>query len=103
MIAHVHADGIRRHVVRDSPCTEGERLPLDAVLVDAPCSTEGRFRLHDPETTRYWSPRTVREMQSKQRRLFFGAVQEVRLGPSGPALVYHERAYKQGVGSLQPR
>jgi flavin reductase len=35
--------------------------------------------------------------------VFFGAVQEVRLGPSGPALVYHERAYKQGVGSLQPR
>ncbi len=35
--------------------------------------------------------------------VFFGAVQEVRLGPSGPALVYHERAYKQGVSSLQPR
>jgi flavin reductase len=35
--------------------------------------------------------------------VFFGAVQEVRLGPNGPALVYHERAYKQGVSSLQPR
>ena len=29
--------------------------------------------------------------------------QEVRLGPAGPALVYHERAYKQGVSSVQPR
>ena len=27
--------------------------------------------------------------------VFFGAVQEVRLGPAGPALVYHERAYKR--------
>jgi flavin reductase len=27
--------------------------------------------------------------------VFFGAVQAVRLGPQGPALVYHERAYKR--------
>jgi len=31
--------------------------------------------------------------------VFFGAVEAVRLGPSGPALVYHERTYKQGVSS----
>ena len=27
--------------------------------------------------------------------VFFGAVEAVRLGPVGPALVYHERAYKR--------
>ena len=27
--------------------------------------------------------------------VFFGAVESVRLGPQGPALVYHERAYKR--------
>ncbi|MFL6799554.1 MAG: flavin reductase [Xanthobacteraceae bacterium] len=27
--------------------------------------------------------------------VFFGAVEHVQLGPSGPALVYHERAYKR--------
>ena len=27
--------------------------------------------------------------------VFFGAVEAVRLGPQGPALVYHERAYKR--------
>jgi flavin reductase len=27
--------------------------------------------------------------------VFFGAVEAVRLGPAGPALVYHERAYKR--------
>jgi flavin reductase (DIM6/NTAB) family NADH-FMN oxidoreductase RutF len=26
--------------------------------------------------------------------VFFGAVETVRVGPSGPALVYHDRAYK---------
>src|SRR5436305_16693 len=27
--------------------------------------------------------------------VFFGAVETVRAGPGGPALVYHDRAYKQ--------
>ena len=27
--------------------------------------------------------------------VFFGAVEAVRLGPAGPALLYHERAYKR--------
>ena len=27
--------------------------------------------------------------------VFFGAVETVRLGPAGPALLYHERAYKR--------
>jgi flavin reductase (DIM6/NTAB) family NADH-FMN oxidoreductase RutF len=27
--------------------------------------------------------------------VFFGAVEAVRRGPSGPALVYHDRAYKR--------
>jgi flavin reductase len=27
--------------------------------------------------------------------VFFGAVEAVRVGPSGPALVYHDRAYKR--------
>src|SRR5215470_10238376 len=27
--------------------------------------------------------------------VFFGAVETVRVGPSGPALVYHDRAYKR--------
>jgi len=27
--------------------------------------------------------------------VFFGAVEAVRLGPAGPALVYHQRAYKR--------
>lgn len=58
---------------------------FDRVLLDAPCSTEGRFRADDPETTHYWSPRKVGEMQAKQRRLFFGAVQALR---PGGTLVY---------------
>lgn len=53
---------------------------FDRVLLDAPCSSEGRFRSDDPETTRYWSPRKVREMSRKQRRLLFSAIQCLRPG-----------------------
>ena len=58
---------------------------FDRVLLDAPCSTEGRFRADDPETTRYWSPRKVKEMTSKQKKLLFSAIQSLR---PGGTLVY---------------
>ncbi|MDX1440733.1 MAG: RsmB/NOP family class I SAM-dependent RNA methyltransferase [Rubricoccaceae bacterium] len=58
---------------------------FDRVLVDAPCSTEGRFRAEDPETTRYWSLRKIREMQSKQRKLLFSGIQALK---PGGVLVY---------------
>ncbi|MDX1547748.1 MAG: RsmB/NOP family class I SAM-dependent RNA methyltransferase [Rhodothermales bacterium] len=58
---------------------------FDRVLLDAPCSTEGRFRTDDPETFAYWSPRKIREMARKQRRLLFSAVQCLR---PGGVLVY---------------
>ncbi|HYE57333.1 MAG TPA: RsmB/NOP family class I SAM-dependent RNA methyltransferase [Rhodothermales bacterium] len=58
---------------------------FDRVLLDAPCSTEGRFRADDLETTRYWSERKVREMQSKQERLLAAGVRSLR---EGGVLVY---------------
>ncbi|MEM8558159.1 MAG: RsmB/NOP family class I SAM-dependent RNA methyltransferase [Bacteroidota bacterium] len=63
------------------------RMPeaFDRVLLDVPCSTEGRFRADVPETTRYWSPRKIKEMRSKQRKLLFSGVQALR---PGGTLVY---------------
>lgn len=58
---------------------------FDRVLLDAPCSTEGRFRADDPETTRYWSPRKIKEMTGKQKKLLFSAIQSLR---PGGTLVY---------------
>jgi 16S rRNA (cytosine1407-C5)-methyltransferase len=58
---------------------------FDRVLVDAPCSTEGRFRTHDPETTAYWSLRKVREMRSKQQKLLWAGIQALK---PGGTLVY---------------
>ncbi|MCA9405606.1 MAG: RsmB/NOP family class I SAM-dependent RNA methyltransferase [Candidatus Omnitrophica bacterium] len=50
---------------------EGELF--DKVLVDAPCSSEGRFDVTDKKTFRYWSPRKIREMVRKQKGLILNA------------------------------
>lgn len=38
--------------------------------------------------------RTIETKAMASHNVVFGAVEAVRLGPSGPALVYHDRAYK---------
>lgn len=58
---------------------------FDYVLVDAPCSSEGRFHLSHPKTFAYWSPRKIQEMARKQYRLLVSAVQSLR---PGGVLVY---------------
>lgn len=58
---------------------------FDRILVDAPCSSEGRFKTDDPETYAYWSPRKIREMARKQRGLLLSAS---RLLKPGGTLVY---------------
>ena len=58
---------------------------FDRVLLDAPCSSEARFRADDPRTCRYWSPRKVREMAHKQRGLIRAAFRCVK---PGGTLVY---------------
>lgn len=39
---------------------------FDRVLVDAPCSSEGRFDLNNPESVSYWSPKKIRQMTRLQ-------------------------------------
>ncbi len=53
---------------------------FDRVLLDAPCSTEGRFLASDPDTYRFWSMRKIKEMVRKQNRLLFSAVQCLKPG-----------------------
>ena len=58
---------------------------FDRVLLDAPCSGEGRFRAGVPSSYAYWSPRKIGEMARKQKRLMFSAVQCLK---PGGVLVY---------------
>jgi NOL1/NOP2/sun family putative RNA methylase len=60
----------------------GRQCPerFDGVLLDAPCSSEARFSIHDPASYAYWSERKVSEMQHKQKRLLVSALQSVKVG-----------------------
>ena len=58
---------------------------FDRVLLDAPCSSEGQFRADTPQTWAYWSEKKIAEMNRKQRKLLYSAVQCLK---PGGALVY---------------
>ena len=53
---------------------------FDRVLLDAPCSGEGRFIAGDPDTFRHWSQRLVHRLTAVQRRLLAGALRAARPG-----------------------
>jgi len=60
----------------------GKNCPeqFDKILLDAPCSTEGRFQNHIPATFGYWSERKIAEMNRKQRKLLFSAIRALKPG-----------------------
>ena len=58
---------------------------FDKVLLDAPCSGEGRFLGNNVGTYRNWSKRTVRELAKLQKKLFKSAY--TALKPNG-VMVY---------------
>jgi 16S rRNA (cytosine1407-C5)-methyltransferase len=53
---------------------------FDKVLVDAPCSTEGRFQVSDPQSYAYWSLRKIKEMVQKQRGLILNGLRCLKPG-----------------------
>ena len=65
----------------------GEQMPerFDRVLLDAPCSGEGRFVVAEPATSRSWSPRSVADCARLQRRLLASGARALK---PGGVLVY---------------
>lgn len=51
---------------------------FDKVLLDAPCSGEGRFLVSKPGTYRDWSIRSVTELKKIQKKLFESAYKAVK-------------------------
>ncbi len=53
---------------------------FDKVLVDAPCSSEGRFKASDPESYAYWSERKIKEMSHKQKGILLNSARGLKVG-----------------------
>lgn len=51
---------------------------FDKVLLDAPCSGEGRFLANDAKTYRNWSEKKVKELAKLQKKLFRSAYQALK-------------------------
>jgi|CXWL01.1.fsa_nt_gi 16S rRNA (cytosine1407-C5)-methyltransferase len=71
-------------------CLDGSRyrsgeVLFDRILVDAPCSSESRFKSFNKKTVGYWSLRKIKEMVHKQRGLLLNAC---RMLKPGGVLVY---------------
>lgn len=60
----------------------GRKVPgrFDRVLLDAPCSSESRIRLDQPDSFQHWKPRKIKECARKQRALLQSALAATRPG-----------------------
>lgn len=58
----------------------GHRECFDRVLVDAPCSGEGRFHVSDPRSWEGWTLRKVKGTASKQKALLHAAIEATKPG-----------------------
>ena len=58
---------------------------FDRILLDAPCSAEGRFNVREPASYKYWKLAKIKEMARKQKNLIISAVRALK---PGGVLVY---------------
>lgn len=60
----------------------GKKCPemFDRILLDAPCSSEARFKTHEPKSMSYWSIHKVKEASRLQRRLLLSAFDALKVG-----------------------
>ncbi len=65
----------------------GNKYPdqFDRVLVDAPCSAEGKFLTSEPSSYRYWNLNKVKEVSKLQKKLLISGLKALK---PGGALVY---------------
>jgi 16S rRNA (cytosine1407-C5)-methyltransferase len=57
-----------------------ERPCFDKVLVDVPCSSEGRFKTFHPKSYAYWSERKIKEMSHKQKGILLNSARALKVG-----------------------
>lgn len=59
-----------------------KRMPdsFDKVLLDAPCSLEGRFNINEPDSYKQWTTKEVKKNSDRQKFLLRSAISCVRPG-----------------------
>ena len=67
--------------INENGSTIGDKYPeyFDKVLLDTPCSGEGRFIANDVKTYKNWSTKQVEELIKVQKDLFTSAVKALKI------------------------
>ncbi len=78
-------DFVEVSVARGESLARREPGAFDRVLLDAPCSSEGRFHLDEAASWADWKPSKVKRLAGEQRRLLLAAFEALR---PGGVLVY---------------
>lgn len=70
------------NVVEGNGAFVGENMPkyFDKVLVDAPCSAEGRINIFDLRSYKFWSKKVVKSSANLQKRLVFSGFDALKKG-----------------------
>ena len=60
----------------------GKKCPqmFDRIMLDAPCSSEARFKTHEPKSMSFWSIHKAKETSKLQRRLLLSAYDALKPG-----------------------
>ena len=74
--------GVKAEAYRGDAALLAANFPeqFDKVLLDAPCSAEGRINLNDPRSYRFWSEKNITAHAKIQRRLLRAALSTVKPG-----------------------
>lgn len=89
------ADFVRTHITDGAEWNAGE--PVDAVLLDAPCSATGTVRRH-PDLLHLKSARDVAQLMNVQERLLNNAARMIK---SGGTLIYCTCSLQKDEGERQ--
>ncbi|MGE0267851.1 MAG: RsmB/NOP family class I SAM-dependent RNA methyltransferase [Candidatus Omnitrophota bacterium] len=79
-VIQLQGAGNIKTVLMDARKYRAQGLAFDKILVDAPCSSEGRFDPSDKKSFAYWSLRKIREMRKKQKGILLNAARWLKPG-----------------------
>lgn len=73
-------------IIAEVNCGRGEKIgslykeEFDKVLLDAPCSGEGRFTMYNVQSYKTWCAKTVQELSKLQKKLLKSAYEALKVG-----------------------
>ena len=79
---NINLQGSNAKAINEDGANIGDKYPnyFDKVLIDAPCSGEGRFILEDAKTYSKWSEKLKHELSILQEKLLLSAIKSTKKG-----------------------